>query len=65
VSTHKTCDEHREECTKMTLKAEHIAQLELQNYVFMLALSLYNIKLTFTITHTLFQLHLNHQLVIN
>ena len=39
--------------------------VKLQNSVFTLALSLYNIKLNFTITHTLFQLHLNHQLDTN
>jgi len=35
-----------------------------QNSVFTLVLSLYNIKLTFIITHTLFQVYLNHQIDI-
>jgi len=42
--------------------------VKLQNSIFTLSLSLYNIQLTFTITHThfvLFQLHLNHQIDIN
>jgi len=51
----------------MTLKAEHIACMlvKLQNFVFTLALLLYNMQLTYTITHTLFQLHLNHQIYVN
>jgi len=36
----------------------------LQNSVFTLTLLLYNIKLTFIITHTLFQLHSNHKIYI-
>jgi len=39
--------------------------VKLQNSVFTVALSLYNINLTFIITYTVFQFHLNHRIGIN